>query len=1396
LTKVVNALTAKIEIGGPMASLYLLKYPDHYTGHKFKTFYWKNYVKVVRSAWETEDNNIDKETDKVVIGKKDGEYVAISSVDDYIHRPDKYESMSLYNWIRLATKYKLRRKHNSLVNNEDHNIDTDEDDNIKFQFQIPVNHDNMNNFKSGRTKKMTQAMKNSVEYEKYAHNAYLEGNSWAGSSDDGKSDVDEPNTNQLFKPDHRQADTHAVHMSEDDNSIVPNFVGGSLPRCDQGDREYYCCTMLTLFKPWRNGKDLKFETQTWDESFLKYEFSKRQLEILKYFNIRYECLDARDDYSSKRKNEQDQGIFPQWTLQDLPDDFDENLLHTGDDFELNNEDFDSEYDQIGKEGDKIIQQMLEMDNIIKNSGWMNESVDGLPSVDLSPVQPEVLQAASKWEAAVQAKRQQYIDEKNRNMPNHPKLLEKTQENGYHNEVKIINKDYLQRDFKHIEKSAQDVIDKTVADFNLNSEQERAFRIVANHATTPNAERLSMYLGGMGGTGKSRVIEALVNFFSTRNEEHRFMILAPTGSAAALLNGSTYHSALGINDRSTSAKNVAQVRSRIEGVDYIFLDEVSMLSCHDIFKISAQLAKAANEYEQPFGGINMIFAGDFAQLKPVKGAALYSGHIGTELQSRMNNKKQEETIGKALWHQITTVVILRENMRQRSQSVEDAQLWTALENMRYKACTPSDIQFLRTRIAGDQPDKPKLAQKRFRNVSIITAWNAHKDQINKLGSERFANETGQTLTTFYSKDQWAEETEIAKQNKWTKQKRKNHKRDTNTLSPSLQKALWNLPHGSTEHIPGKLSICIGMPVMLRHNEATECCITKGAEGTVAGWQASMGSHGKPMLDTLFVKLSNPPKTVHIEGLPPNVVPITRHSTKTICRLWNDQVITVSRNQVLVLPNFAMTDYAAQGRTRPDNVVELNNCRDHQSYYTCLSRSATAEGTIILQGFDSTKITGGAHGTLRQEFRELEILDLICKLRYEGTLPNHIDGHRRNTLIRQFQSWQGPSYVPQQVHPAIRWSISNPLLVNETQDVKWFIPKGFNKNTTAKHKDKDNTQYTAAKGSIPLYQTNESPINKKHKLDFNDVLSNKKQKLHHGSESINNKYNIEYHESILSKKVKLTDTSHDRRFTDEPQGLIWDGQNYSCAYDSFFSIIWNIWREDPAKWTQHFSMMSVKMNELAQGFASVEEKVLTIEELRNNVRQGLHQDFPGLFPYGHRGASVVELAEKLFHIEVPNVMKQQLCDTCDFIGEPEDDHLSLVIHGVPRVSATTREQLRTTLVTDSRELCAECLNPLKVVLKFHHMPEVLLFSVSDNEISMSRTIKVRATDRINKYYLKGIIYHGGFHFTARIIQQDNTVWFHDGQLGRYCHMERAIKEFNKDDLNYCGDRRACLAIYIQN
>ena len=229
----------------------------------------------------------------------------------------------------------------------------------------------------------------------------------------------------------------------------------------------------------------------------------------------------------------------------------------------------------------------------------------------------------------------------------------------------------------------------------------------------------------------------------------------------------------------------------------------------MYKISSQCAKARGEHGKPFGGINFIFAGDFAQLPPAMNAPpLYSGSVGTQIESSQTVRNQEVAIGKALWHQVTTMVILHQNMRQDKQSPEDNMLWTALENMRFKSCTPQDIAFLQSRIAGKGPKYPKLAQKAFRNVSIITAFNAQKDRINQLGCERFANKNNQTLTSFYSIDRWKDPEESKKR------KGLNHPkgqimdpiRKTNVLTPQLQKTLWEQPHASSnKHVPGKLTL---------------------------------------------------------------------------------------------------------------------------------------------------------------------------------------------------------------------------------------------------------------------------------------------------------------------------------------------------------------------------------------------------------------------------------------------------------------------------------------------------------------------------------------------------------------------------------------------------------------
>jgi hypothetical protein len=105
----------------------------------------------------------------------------------------------------------------------------------------------------------------------------------------------------------------------------------------------------------------------------------------------------------------------------------------------------------------------------------------------------------------------------------------------------------------------------------------------------------------------------------------------------------------------------------------------------------------------------------------------------------------------------------------------------------------------------------------------------------------------------------------------------------------------------------------MPLTLQNNDATELCITKGQEGTVAGWQSYVGPHGKFVLDTLFVRLKNPLHTVKFDGCPENVIPIAKMSQTIGCTMKSDQIRKVEHEQCCVLPNFPMTDYASQGKT---------------------------------------------------------------------------------------------------------------------------------------------------------------------------------------------------------------------------------------------------------------------------------------------------------------------------------------------------------------------------------------------------------------------------------------------------------------------------------------------------
>jgi hypothetical protein len=121
---------------------------------------------------------------------------------------------------------------------------------------------------------------------------------------------------------------------------------------------------------------------------------------MKFFNIRYECNDARDDYSKllKQKNATG-GVFPHWFNSDDNGHFDDDNCDDGADFMVHKEYEADQYTSIGKKGQQRIEQMAEIQKIVTSAGWLDQCSGGLPSLDVKKIEPERL-PPSQWDATV------------------------------------------------------------------------------------------------------------------------------------------------------------------------------------------------------------------------------------------------------------------------------------------------------------------------------------------------------------------------------------------------------------------------------------------------------------------------------------------------------------------------------------------------------------------------------------------------------------------------------------------------------------------------------------------------------------------------------------------------------------------------------------------------------------------------------------------------------------------------------------------------------------------------------------------------------------------------------------------------------------------------------------
>ncbi|KAI4294442.1 hypothetical protein K525DRAFT_153172, partial [Schizophyllum commune Loenen D] len=453
MMQMVNALAPRMEIGSPMAASYILGMPDHYKSHEYVVFWWKSYVnRVLDDCPDGTRPGLFEE--RLVLKREQGQVIGTSIVDDYVHRPRKYEKYSLFEWVQCAKK--MKRTPNQLKkfleDNEEELTPLDDDVPAEGDANTPESLDDLE-----RRPKAVDLMDGSQK---------------------SPMAVNRSPPYQPFVETHPQHTSHHVWCDPSKRDyIVPNFVGGALPRNDQGDREYYCATMLTLFCPWRRGRDLKRDGYSWDHAFREYKFNDRQSQLMENFNLRYECADARDDYRNE-VNKKKRSVAVNFSPDDDSDDEDVSYAATyGEDL-----DYDAPSDgETGPLWNRTYQLIEQTRSYAGTSGWTKRLPAG--AYDGGEVSGDA-RRGSEWATYIQKLRDRIFQDrlKPRRTMATPGQASSTgtavaQETG----VVTLPASYFTNEYANNKPELKALIEDVAHQFSLNNEQRRAFTLIANHA---------------------------------------------------------------------------------------------------------------------------------------------------------------------------------------------------------------------------------------------------------------------------------------------------------------------------------------------------------------------------------------------------------------------------------------------------------------------------------------------------------------------------------------------------------------------------------------------------------------------------------------------------------------------------------------------------------------------------------------------------------------------------------------------------------------------------------------------------------------------------------------------------------------------------------------------------
>ena len=452
---------------------------------------------------------------------------------------------------------------------------------------------------------------------------------------------------------------------------------------------------------------------------------------------------------------------------------------------------------------------------------------------------------------------------------------------------------------------------------LKPHQRPWYKLVEKHANaTEPKDPLRLIVNGTAGVGKSYTIFAISTLLGCR-----VMRCAPTAKAAFIIYGTTIHSMLSIP---VSSKNGADEFVKLKGmklstlkeslqhVEYIIIDEYSMLSADMVAKISFRCQEAKGN-NSSFGGMSVIMVGDLGQLLPVGGQCMYN---------KDKCIKQLDAAGYGEFQIFKDAVELKIVVRQSNENNDplQAQFMDLLPRCKTGDVTCEDYDTLMKRFRSSMTNEDI---NQFKNAAHLFSTN---DQVNKCNHERL-----QTVIDPH----------------------------TNRRAPvTLIKAFNSNSRArriSADHFCGlenSLFLAVGAEVVLTKNLWINAGLVNGAKGTVRAIVYEEGKSIGTIPETIFVEFYEFRGTPDQQMFGPgrhNWIPINPLTMHHPC-----PGSLIHRTQFPLRLAYAMTIHKSQGSTLDKVVVELGKSeRSLGMSFVALSRVKKIQD-LMLEPFAMDRI----------------------------------------------------------------------------------------------------------------------------------------------------------------------------------------------------------------------------------------------------------------------------------------------------------------------------------------------------------------------------------------------------------------------------------------------------------